>query len=389
MSAAEATMSRGAAPRGGRWAPRRRTGLAFLVALVAAGCSCSPEVAAPPGTPPPDTGTTAPPTTAAPVPLAAWPLTGKLAAMGANGQPALAVKVDNSPQARPHAALNDADIVYELQVEAITRFMEVFHSSLPGRVGPVRSARSSDFDLLAGLGRPSFAWSGANPGVVGEVRAAADAGVLVDVGASSSLQGEYYRDRGRAAPHNLYASGAALHDGSLPADGSGAPQGIFGYRPPDAPPVGGAPAAGEHINFGLGVAVDYVWDAERKGWDRFQVDQLHGRDRSAFVDEGGTQVAPENVVVLFLEYTPDPIDGRSPLAHSVGEGDGLVLSGGVAIPVRWSRAGTIYGWTLTAGTGEKVELTRGRTWVALPPAGQGSTAAIEADEAAGLLAVRA
>jgi hypothetical protein len=265
----------------------------------------------------------------------------------------------------------------------------VFHSALPERVGPVRSARSSDMDLLAGLGRPSFSWSGANPGVAGQVRAAAEAGALVDVGANSSLQGEYYRDRGRGAPHNLYANGIALHDGSLPPDGTGGPHGVFGFRPPDAPPVGGTPTPGVHIDFGAGVSVDYVWDEERKGWDRFQVDQLHGRDRSAFVDEGGRQVAPENVVVLFLDYSPDPVDGRSPLAHSVGEGDGLVLSAGVSIPVHWGRAGSIYGWTLTSATGQPVELTLGRTWAALPPAGQGSANPFGAEEAAGLLAVRA
>jgi hypothetical protein len=389
MNGVEPVMHQDAPAAAGGWRRRRRTTLACLVALVAAGCSCSPEAAAPPpGTPPPDTGTSAPPTTA-PVPLAAWPLTGKLAAMGTNGQPALAVKVDNSPQARPHAALNDADLVYELQVESITRFMEVFHSVLPERVGPVRSARSSDMDLLAGLGRPSFAWSGANPGVAGQVRAAAEAGALVDVGANSDLQGEYYRDRSRGAPHNLYTNGGALHDRSLPPDGTGGPHEVFNFRPPEAPPVGGTPAPGVHIDFGGGVVVDYVWDEERKGWDRFQVDQLHGRERSAFVDEGGRQVAPDNVVVLFLDYSPDPVDGRSPLAHSVGEGDGLVLSGGVSIPVHWSRAGSIYGWTLTSATGERVELTRGRTWVALPPAGQGGAGVLEGADAAALLAFRA
>ena len=54
-------------------------------------------------------------------------------------QPAIVVKVDNSPEARPHAGINQADIVYELQVEGITRFMEVFHSqdARPHRPGPL------------------------------------------------------------------------------------------------------------------------------------------------------------------------------------------------------------------------------------------------------------
>lgn len=83
-------------------------------------------------------------------------------------RPALLVKVSNSPEARPQTGLDHADVVFEELTEGgITRFIAVFHSDLPDVIGPVRSARPVDTQVISGFGRPGFAYSGARP----EVRA--------------------------------------------------------------------------------------------------------------------------------------------------------------------------------------------------------------------------
>ncbi|MTA70106.1 MAG: DUF3048 domain-containing protein, partial [Actinobacteria bacterium] len=70
------------------------------------------------------------------------PLTGLPAADGVlSMRPALVVKVDNHPGARPQSGLNQADIVFEENVEALTRFALVFHSQGSDPVGPIRSGR--------------------------------------------------------------------------------------------------------------------------------------------------------------------------------------------------------------------------------------------------------
>jgi hypothetical protein len=336
-----------------------------LLAVVAV--RCTSDTAAPPQPPatepPGTTAPTTPPPPPPPVPI--WPLTGLLADPVAKSTPAVAVKVDNSPSARPHAGLNQADLVYELQVESITRFMEVFHSNVPDRVGPVRSARGSDMDLLFQLGRPLFMWSGGNGGVTGAVRLTGEAQGLTDAGANSGAGGHYYRDRGRSAPHNLYGNARAVKD-EMGMGPEGWPGEIFLHSLPGTVPPGATPAGGVRVDFGGGVVVEYHWDPERKGWNRFQ----SGRP---FVDEAGTQVSPENVVVLFLEYTPDEIDARSPKAQSVGAGEGIALMSGTSVPVRWKRDTNRDTWNLTnAATGEPVRLGAGRAWVALAPVGQGS-----------------
>lgn len=372
---------------------------AVLTALVLA-AGCSAQAAAPPlessagaaGTPAPTTPTTEATTTTTAPPPPAWPLTGlpedDPAAAAATG--VIAVKIDNSPDARPHAGINAADQVYELQVEGITRFMVLFNSTSPERIGPIRSARSSDLDLLGNLNRPLLAWSGGNPGVTAAVQGAQANGLLIDV-SHSAANPEYYRDDtgGRFAPHNLFSNIAGLRAHYAPPDTT-APLPMFVFRQPgEALPASALDAPGMTIDFGLGVRVDYAWDAERSCWDRFQVDERHPRDKSAFVDEAGVQVCPDNVVILFLPYTQDTVDARSPKALSVGSGTGVVLTGGKAIGVNWSRSMATDTWNLTdAATGGPVPLTPGRTWVALPQQDADQALPMDVPTAAGLLATK-
>ena len=72
--------------------------------------------------------------------------------------PVLAVKIDNLAPARPQTGLTGADIVYVLPVEGgLSRFLAVFSSHSPPVIGPVRSAREDDLELLRQFGRPARA----------------------------------------------------------------------------------------------------------------------------------------------------------------------------------------------------------------------------------------
>ena len=263
-----------------------------------------------------------------------------------------------------------AAIVFELLVEGITRYALVYGSTLPSVVGPVRSARSSDIDLLAGLGRPLLAWSGANPTVTNQVRSAASAGLLVDASRGANPP-EYWRDLSRQAPHNLYTNLPMLL--SMFSGGSKTPpQAILPFAKPGTPlPRTAHPIAGLTINFGDGVAAQYVWDAKRKGWARYQIDQLHDLAHSPTLDQSGVQVAPPNVVVLFLHYGVSVADPMSPQAISSGAGTGMVFTQGREVDINWSRPGHTNSFRFTTRTGQPFALPPGRTWVALPQVGAG------------------
>ena len=140
-------------------------------------------------------------------------------------RPALVVKIDNNPRARPQSGLNTADIVFEEIVEVGTRFAAVFHSGDANPVGPIRSGRTQDIDLLSGLHRPLFAWSGGNAGVT---RAIAESD-FIDLN-PNNVRGVYRRQGSNGAPHNFYSDTDLLFAQATPE--AGRPTPLFAYLKP-------------------------------------------------------------------------------------------------------------------------------------------------------------
>ena len=167
-------------------------GLAVLVLL--AGCGHGAKVPAAAGTT--SDGSTS--TTVVPQP-AVFPLTGLSVGTGtaAAARPALSIKVENTPSARPQAGLNAADVVTEELVEGgITRFFATFQSHNSPLVGPVRSARPVDAALLRQLGGGLFGYAGAAQGEIAPVKAYSNAVPL----SPEQAPGAYSRSASRAAP---------------------------------------------------------------------------------------------------------------------------------------------------------------------------------------------
>ena len=287
-----------------------------------------------------------------------WPLTGLTSESGDDlDRPAVAVKVSSGEEARPQAGINQADQVWEEKVEGISRLIAVFHSTEAAPVGPVRSARDSDVDLLGAFGTPVFVWGGANEAVATRVESSPLVSFNVDPDAAENK----YRDPQRSAPDNLFIDGTASY---FAAEGGTPPVAQFAYRSERAE-AGGEPAFGPEIDWG-GSRVSYLWDDERGGWIRFQ-------DGTVYVDDQSEIVAPTNVVILLTEYGAAPSDPRSPLAITTGEGEANVFTGGRQITARWSRPSDSSPYIVTdPATGETVELAAGTTWVALAEPGRTS-----------------
>ena len=260
------------------------------------------------------------------------------------------MKVDNDPKASPQQGLEAADLVVELRVEGPSRFMAVFHSRDVDSVGPTRSARTSDPDLLAMFGRPMFAWSGGNASVAEVIRTTP---WIQDIG-FDRLSDAYTRDRSRSRPHNLMftpAAGFAVAEEPVTP-----PAPIFTYAAPDAPRAG-VPAAGVAVSVGRSTST-YRWDPDRAGWVRSTAD---GGPR----DEAGEPLAPANLVVLETQYRPSSADRRSPEAVTVGSGTAWVFSAGQLVEGRWDRPDRARGWALSAPDGAPIVLSPGSSWVAL------------------------
>ncbi len=290
------------------------------------------------------------------------PLTGQITESVNTGR-ALAVKVDNNQAAVPQRNLQYADIVYEEEVEyGISRFIAVYQSQFPATVGPVRSARPTDFGILQALNLPVLAASGGSQPVLAIL--SDNDGVSVLNRNRESTPGAYSRSTTRRAPHNLFVNPSQL---MATAPTGTAPVAMFDYREAHQYSAAGfehslgVATNGVRVDFG-GTKVDYQWDPALRGWKRDQAGQVHKMD-------DGTVIAPDNVVVLELPHEPFFANSDTPVATSTGTGVAHVYTDGKYIQGTWLRVDANQPFTLRVGP-EPVLLTPGQTWVALARPGR-------------------
>jgi len=263
----------------------------------------------------------------------------------------LAVKIDNIVYARPQTGLTHADIVYVLPVEGgLSRFLAIFSSDYPPVIGPVRSAREDDLELLRQFGRPAFAYSGATPRLIRYIRRTAR---IVNLYAGTARG--YYRDLSRTAPYNLFAHTRQLlaqaHAASM-AHGIG-----FRFGPP---PAGGRVTRSASVAYPA-ASFRFTWSAARGRW-------LVSMDGTPAVSSDGARLSAATVVIQhttvrtsrFLEYGHPP-----PYAESTGSGTALVLRDGKAWSGHWSRPTADGGTVFTTATGQQMTFARGPVWIVL------------------------
>jgi hypothetical protein len=264
----------------------------------------------------------------------------------------LAVKIDNIVYARPQTGLGDADIIYVIPVEGgLTRFMAVFSSHIPPVVGPVRSARQSDLDLLQQFGRPAFAWSGATPHLVPFVERAR----IVDL--YDELVGGYFRSSDRVAPYNLYANTPQVMREAPKASKARDIGFRFGALPP-----GGTPRESYTVNYPA-TTFTFRWSARDKRW-------LVWMDGAPGMTTDTGQLGGSTVIIQYTWIGTSRFEeygGRPPLAESTGSGRAVILRNGRAYTVHWSRPNANDGTTFTLPDGRRMLFAPGQVWVVLAP----------------------
>jgi hypothetical protein len=285
------------------------------------------------------------------MPLTGLPIEDPLLA----GRPALVVKIDNHPEARPQFGLNAADIVFEENVEKLTRFAAVFQSQDAERVGPIRSGRTQDVALLGSLNQPLFGWSGGNANVTRAINESD----LVSLNPSTAGNGFFRDKRGREdREHTLYNSTSALY-AYTPVFAPAPPQQFKYLRTGEA--AGGEASAGLDVKMD-GVNVNWSYDAASSVYLRAQNGSPHN-------DASLGQVNAVNVIALVVDYIPSPADARSPEAQTLGTGEVFVFTGGKVVHGTWTRDDRLQTFTFVDDASKPILLTPGRTWVELARAG--------------------
>ncbi len=298
-----------------------------------------------------------------------WPLTGLPGYVVEAQTQVVTVKIDNTEAGRPQAGLADADLIVQEMVEGgVTRLAAMYHSRLPTSAGPVRSLRETDVGLVLPTGGTLAASGGAEDTL----------STVTSAGVPIAVEGDpgFDRDSARNAPYNLMLDVPALAT-------------TLQHAPPAAPylPFGAGPddAQGESAQ-----AVELTWPADEA---RFELDATSGLwQRADLADATGLDFT--NVVALTLPVTyagQDAAGTAIPTMHTEGQGAGVILTGGSAFDVTWSKTAPSSPWTFTyradAGSAEEAPVEDftvppGRTWLALLPEDGGAVTVSGAPAAA-------
>ena len=269
---------------------------------------------------------------------------------------ALIVKVSNDPGARPQTGLNDADIVFEAWGAGPTRFATIWHSRDLDFVGPIRSCREQDVNLVGEFNKAVFACSGGNPGNIALLRSS-------DLLLITEGQGPGWElDPRKSRPHKTHANTALLRS-NAGTDRTG-PSQQFTYRPDGVDATLGDLMTGFDLQI-QSVFVQWRYDFATNGYVRSQENKPH-------LLANGDRVTAQNVVICSLDYEPSHTDARSPDGVTTGSGPLVVFTGGRMVLGQWTRADRLSPFTLTSNDGVVVPLTPGRTFIELPNSGQGS-----------------
>ena len=285
-----------------------------------------------------------------------WPLTGTALDGGDPSAPSLAAKIDNHPLARPQVGLDRADIVFEELVEGgITRYVAIWHSDVPAEIGPVRSVRPMDPEIVSPFGG-ILAYSG---GQQRFIEAMLDAPVASAIHGQSDVDDFFYRSSNAVAPHNVIVRAPELIANF--ADRS-APSPQFNYATSVADSTAalfGDDLSSIRVTFSSFSSPSWEWSADDGVFYR---NQTNG---AADLAISGDQIAADNVIVLEVDIQ---VIQDIPTTNLIDSGEGFVATGGKIHDIRWSKESAESPIELSDASGARVLLAPGQTWIELIPA---------------------
>jgi hypothetical protein len=289
-----------------------------------------------------------------PPPIVLTPLTGQVIAAGTVLGPSLAAKIDNHVDARPQVGLEHTDLVFEELVEGgLTRYVAVWQSDVPAEIGPIRSIRPMDPDIISPLGG-IVAYSG---GQFRFVQAMKDTGVYNAIHGQSDTEAVMYRTDTKKAPHNVLVRAPELiaQHTDLVAPGQ-----QFAFAPDAAASTAareGTPTATIALRFGAPSTPSWTLDPATGRY-------LRSQGGGADLDSAGAQLSAANVIVARVAIGND---GGVPRTELIGSGEAWVSSAGATVHATWSKGSRTDPIRLVDDTGTVVRLAPGNTWIELVP----------------------
>ncbi|VEF49175.1 lipoprotein [Bacillus freudenreichii] len=270
---------------------------------------------------------------------------------------AVAVTINNHPDARPQSGLSQADVVYEVLAEGkVTRFLAIFQSEKPESIGPVRSARQYFIDLSQGYDA-LFIAHGYSP----EAKESLKSGAIDNINGIQHDGTLFKRVDFRQAPHNSYITFKNIEKGAEDAgyEMDEAPKPLSFLTDEEAGNLSGDAAANVKVAYSQdeNFIADYHYDSENEKYTR----SSGGAETVEY--DNDNPVLLDNVIVIEAAHTIKDSEGRLGIDLNSG-GKAYVFQKGIAQEAEWKNEdGRVFPYI----NGEPIKLIPGKTWINIVP----------------------
>ena len=270
----------------------------------------------------------------------------------------LVVKIDDTNAAHPQIGVESADVVYVEQVEGgLTRLAAIYTSKLPPLIGPIRSARISDIELLAQFGRVGFAYSGAQS----KMRPVIAAANLENLSAERNPPSIYGKDPDRPGPVDMI-----LKPDLLLERANANPKIRIETATASVFPFGDAPKGETNTAVAKvkwpSAKYELRWDSTNEKW-------LIYFNEKPNIAANGEHLYADTAIIQIVSITPsiygDKFGEITPFSKTIGSGKAVMLRDGFSYQIRWQRNLESDVTTWMSEDGGVANFKPGRTWIFL------------------------
>ncbi len=292
------------------------------------------------------------------LPLVKEPAKNFFTGLAGENKQILVVKIDDTNAAHPQIGVEFADVVYVEQVEGgLTRLAAIYTSKLPPLIGPIRSARISDIELLAQFGRVGFAYSGAQS----KMRPVIAAANLENLSAERNPPSIYGKDPDRPGPVDMI-----LKPDLLLERANANPKIRIETATASVFPFGDAPKGETNTAVAKvkwpSAKYELRWDSTNEKW-------LIYFNEKPNMAANGEHLYADTAIIQIVSITPsiygDKFGEITPFSKTTGSGKAVMLRDGFSYQISWQRNLETDVTTWISEDGGVANFKPGRTWIFL------------------------
>ncbi len=288
----------------------------------------------------------------------------------------VAVMINNHADARPQSGLNSADIVFEALAEGgISRFLAIFWSETPEKVGPIRSARQYYLEWLSPFD-PLYIYDGCADTTNPKTDACGNI-YAYNIKRIATIGAWRWNDGVRYAPHNEYSSLESAWEYAEGKNWDEMPDvQTWKFKKDNALEDRGLKTKVDitfHERLNNSGMYDTVWTYDNKT-------NLYFKETGGKVhidQESNTQVYTKNLIIQEVTLTPSYDEKGRIILTTIGEGKATFFIDGKITTGTWKKTTRTNRTKYYDSTGNEIEFNRGRVWISIVPRSIGKFDIIE------------